>query len=83
MGILSWLVLGLIAGVLAKFILPGKGPSGWIYTIALGIVGALVGGFIGHALGLGDIHSPDLRSIALAVGGSVLVLVVYDRFLRK
>jgi uncharacterized membrane protein YeaQ/YmgE (transglycosylase-associated protein family) len=83
MGIVSWLVLGLIAGVLAKFLMPGKGPSGWIYTIVLGIVGAVVGGLIGQALNLGSVHEIDLRSIALSVGGAVLVLFVYDRFLRK
>jgi uncharacterized membrane protein YeaQ/YmgE (transglycosylase-associated protein family) len=79
MGILAWILFGLIAGAVAKFILPGKGPSGWLWTIGLGVVGALVGGFIGHQLGFGDIHGFDLRSMALAVGGAVLCLVIYDR----
>jgi uncharacterized membrane protein YeaQ/YmgE (transglycosylase-associated protein family) len=83
MGIVAWLLMGLIAGVLAKLILPGKGPSGWIYTIGLGILGAIVGGFIGHALGWGTVNDFHPGSIALAVGGSVLVLFVYDRFLKK
>lgn len=83
MGILAWIVLGLIAGAVAKFIMPGKGPSGWIWTILLGILGALVGGFIGHSLGWGDIHGFDIRSILLAIGGSLLCLFVYDRFLKK
>jgi uncharacterized membrane protein YeaQ/YmgE (transglycosylase-associated protein family) len=79
MSILAWVLLGLIAGALAKFILPGKAPSGWLWTIGIGILGALVGGFIGHSLGFGDIHGFDLRSIALAVGGAVLCLFIYDR----
>ena len=83
MGILSWLLMGLIAGVLAKFILPGKGPSGWVLTIVLGIVGAVVGGLIGQALNWGTVNDFHPGSIALAVGGSVLVLFVYDRFLKK
>lgn len=74
--------MGLIAGVLAKFLLPGKGPSGWVYTIVLGIIGALVGGFIGSALGWGTVHDFHPGSIALAVGGAVLVLFVHDRFLK-
>src|SRR5262245_19449053 len=83
MGIVSWILMGLIAGVLAKFILPGKGTSNWIYTILLGIAGAFVGGFIGSALGWGTVNDFHPGSIALAVGGSVLVLFVYDRFLKK
>ncbi|MDD5100870.1 MAG: GlsB/YeaQ/YmgE family stress response membrane protein, partial [Syntrophales bacterium] len=55
MGILSWIVMGLIVGVLAKFIMPGKDPGGMILTILIGIGGAFVGGFIGSYLGLGTI----------------------------
>ena len=77
MGILSWIVLGLIAGVVAKFLMPGQGPSGWILTIVLGIVGAIVGGFVGHLIGFGDLSGFDLRSLALAVGGAILVLLAY------
>jgi uncharacterized membrane protein YeaQ/YmgE (transglycosylase-associated protein family) len=76
-GILLWVVFGLIAGAIAKFLMPGKAPGGIIVTIALGIVGAVVGGFIGTRLGFGDISGFDLGSMLLAVGGGVLVLFIY------
>jgi uncharacterized membrane protein YeaQ/YmgE (transglycosylase-associated protein family) len=77
MGILLWLVFGLIAGAIAKFLMPGKAPGGIILTTILGIVGAVVGGFIGTVLGFGDVSGFDLRSMALAVGGGILVLLLY------
>ena len=84
MGILYWLIFGLIAGAVAKFIMPGKQGGGIILTIILGIVGAVVGGFLGtHLLGFGDISGFDLRSMAIAVGGAFLVLIVYGIFSRR
>jgi uncharacterized membrane protein YeaQ/YmgE (transglycosylase-associated protein family) len=77
MGILLWAVFGLIAGAIAKFVMPGKVPGGIILTIALGILGAIVGGFIGAQLGFGDISGFNLPSMLLAVGGGVLVLFIY------
>lgn len=77
MGILAWIVFGLIAGAIAKWIMPGKGPGGILLTIILGIVGAVVGGFVGTQLGFGDISGFDLRSMVLAIGGGVLVLFLY------
>jgi uncharacterized membrane protein YeaQ/YmgE (transglycosylase-associated protein family) len=83
MGILSWILLGLVAGFLAKLLLPGEGPGGLIVTILLGIVGALVGGYLGsHLLGLEDITGFDLRSVGLAVGGAVVVLLIYGLLKR-
>ena len=83
MGILTWLVLGLVAGVLAKFIMPGKQGTGIILTIVLGIIGAVVGGLVGtHVLGFGDVSGFDMRSIAISVGGAVLVLFVYGLIAR-
>ena len=83
MGILSWILLGLVAGFLAKLLMPGKGPAGFVLTILLGIVGALVGGYLGsHLLGLEDVTGFDLRSVGLAVGGAVLVLLVYGLLKR-
>jgi uncharacterized membrane protein YeaQ/YmgE (transglycosylase-associated protein family) len=76
-GILLWALFGLIAGAIAKFVMPGKGPGGILVTIALGIVGAVVGGFVGTQLGFGDVSGFDLRSMLLAVGGGVLVLLLY------
>ena len=78
MGILSWIILGLVAGALAKFILPGQQGGGFIVTTVLGVVGALVGGFLGtRVFGIGDVTGFDLRSVAIAVGGALLVLVIY------
>ena len=83
MGILAWVVLGLVAGALAKFIMPGQQGGGIILTIVLGVVGALVGGFLGtYVFGFGDISGFDLRSIAIAVGGALLVLFVYGLVTR-
>jgi uncharacterized membrane protein YeaQ/YmgE (transglycosylase-associated protein family) len=73
----------LIAGVLAKFIMPRQAPGGILLTIALGIVGAIVGGFLGTLLGLGDVSGFDLRSFALAVGGALLVLWLYPLISKK
>jgi uncharacterized membrane protein YeaQ/YmgE (transglycosylase-associated protein family) len=77
MGILAWIVFGLIAGVLAKLLMPGKQPGGIVVTILLGIVGAVVGGFLGTLVGFGDLSGFDLRSMALAVGGGIVVLLLY------
>jgi uncharacterized membrane protein YeaQ/YmgE (transglycosylase-associated protein family) len=77
MGILLWALFGLIAGAIARYLTPGKAPGGIIVTIALGIVGAVVGGFIGAQLGFGDVSGFNLGSMLLAVGGGVLVLFVY------
>ena len=79
MGIISWVVLGLIAGALAKFIMPGKQPGGILMTIVLGIVGAFVGGFIGSLLGFGSVSGFDWRSLLLAVGGAMIVLWGYGK----
>ena len=83
MGILSWILLGLIVGVLAKLIMPGKQGIGFIMTILLGIAGAFVGGFLGTLLGIGDIKGFDLTSILLATGGAILVLVIYGALKKK
>ena len=71
MGIFSWIILGLIVGILAKFIMPGKDPGGIFITIVLGIAGAFVGGFIGSAFGFGSVTGFDIRSLFLAVGGAI------------
>jgi uncharacterized membrane protein YeaQ/YmgE (transglycosylase-associated protein family) len=83
MGILTWIVLGLVAGFLAKLLMPGGSPAGLVVTIILGVAGALVGGFIGtHLLGVQDVSGFDLRSVAIAVGGAVLLLVIYGALKR-
>ena len=82
MGILSWIVLGLIAGILAKLIMPGRDPGGFILTILIGVAGAMLGGFIATGLGWGDVTGVNLHGIMVALGGSVLVLLIY-RALRR
>jgi uncharacterized membrane protein YeaQ/YmgE (transglycosylase-associated protein family) len=77
MGILAWIVLGLIAGAIAKFLMPGRDPGGIIVTILIGIVGAVIGGFIGGSLGMGDVTGVNLWSIVLAVVGAIILLLVY------
>ncbi len=77
MGILSWILLGLVAGALAKFIMPGKDPGGFIVTILIGIAGAIVGGFLGSFMGLGAVQSFDLGGIFIATAGSLLLLILY------
>lgn len=78
MGIISWIVLGLIAGALAKLILPGRQGGGIIITIILGIIGAIVGGFLGSLVGIGSLDSVfDLGTIVTAVIGAIIVLVIY------
>ena len=83
MGILSWIILGLLVGIIAKVVMPGKDPGGIFITIILGIAGAFIGGFIGSALGLGSVTGFDIRSLLIAVGGSILLLVVYRTIKKK
>ncbi len=75
MGILSWLLFGLIAGVIAKLIMPGKDPGGFIVTILLGIAGAFLGGFIGQALGF--YGEGEAAGIFMAILGAILLLAIY------
>jgi uncharacterized membrane protein YeaQ/YmgE (transglycosylase-associated protein family) len=77
MGIISWIVFGLLAGLVAKLLTPGRDPGGCIITMLIGIAGAVLGGFIGTALGFGGIEGFDLRSLLVAVGGAVLLLLLY------
>ena len=79
MGGFSWIIMGLIVGALAKFIMPGDDPGGIIVTILIGIAGASVGGFIGSAIGLGTVTGFNLGSLLLAIGGALLLLFVYRR----
>jgi uncharacterized membrane protein YeaQ/YmgE (transglycosylase-associated protein family) len=82
MGLISWIVLGLIAGLAAKWLMPGRDPGGINITMVLGIGGALIGGFIAAQLGLGGISGFDLRSLAIAIGGALLILAGY-RWLKQ
>jgi uncharacterized membrane protein YeaQ/YmgE (transglycosylase-associated protein family) len=76
MGVLSWILFGLVAGVIAKWLMPGgNDPRGCIVTIVVGIAGAAIGGWIGTMLDLGTVEGFDLRSLALAVVGSIVLLL--------
>ena len=81
---LYWILLGLLAGTLAKFLMPGRDPSGCIVTIVLGIVGAFVGGWIGTRFGWGKVSAGafDFRSVALATAGA-MVLLLLGRLVRR
>ena len=82
MGILSWILFGLIAGALAKLLMPGDDPGGLVVTILLGIGGAIVGGFIGTRIGFGSVGGFDFRSLLIAVGGTIVLLAGY-RLMKK
>lgn len=77
MGILAWIVIGLIAGLLGKLIMPGDDPGGIIVTILIGIVGAFVGGFVMNLLGFGDVSGFNLYSILVATLGAIILLAIY------
>lgn len=79
MGILAWIVLGLIVGALAKWIMPGNDPGGLLITIVIGIVGAMIGGFLSSALGMGEVTGINLGSIVIATLGSLILLFGYRR----
>ena len=81
---ISWIVLGLIAGALAKFLVPGKDPGGCLVTIIIGILGGVLGGYLGtHYFNWGSPTDPfGLGSIAVATGGAIILLVVF-RILGK
>jgi uncharacterized membrane protein YeaQ/YmgE (transglycosylase-associated protein family) len=84
MGFLGFLLLGLIAGAIAKLILPGKQGGGWLITLLLGVVGALLGGWIGSAIFGVDMGGFfDIRSWLLAIGGSIIVLLIYGLIVNR
>lgn len=83
MGQYVWIaLLGLLAGAIAKAILPGQVKSGWIPTLILGIAGSILGGFLGSILGFGDVTGFSPRSLALAVGGACLIIYLLPRLMK-
>jgi uncharacterized membrane protein YeaQ/YmgE (transglycosylase-associated protein family) len=82
MSILGWIVLGLVVGAVAKFLMPGKDPGGLVATVLIGIAGALIGGWAGTRLGFGSVTGFDFASLALATGGAIVLLILY-RLVRK
>ncbi len=79
MGIVSWIVFGLIAGALAKWIMPGKDPGGILVTIVIGIVGAVIGGFLASLVGIGGVTGFNLGSMLIAVVGALILLWIYRK----
>ena len=77
MGLISWIVFGLIAGAIAKFLMPGRDPGGCIITIVIGVVGAVLGGWIATLLGFGGISGFDWRSLFIAILGALLLLFLW------
>lgn len=80
MGLGSWILMGLVAGAIAKFLLPGKDVGGCITTIAVGIAGAILGGFLATYLGYGGISGFDVRSLIVAILGAILLLIALRLF---
>jgi uncharacterized membrane protein YeaQ/YmgE (transglycosylase-associated protein family) len=81
MAILSWIVFGLVIGIIAKLLMPGRDPGGFIVTILLGIAGALVGGFIGRALGFyGEGQSAGWL---MSILGAIILLALYRMMVRR
>ena len=80
-GVLGWILFGLIAGVIAKLMMPGRDPGGFIMTILLGIAGALLGGFIGRAMGL--YAQAESAGIFMSILGAVLLLALYRAVNRR
>ena len=83
MGILTWILMGLVVGVIAKFVMPGKDPGGIFVTILIGIAGAFVGGYVGSMLGLGNVTGFNLVSLLLATGGAVILLLAYRLITKR
>ncbi len=79
-GIISWIVVGLIAGVLGKLIMPGDDPGGFLLTIIIGMLGALVGGFIVTLLGGAGVTGLNIWSIIVATLGAIILLALYRLF---
>jgi uncharacterized membrane protein YeaQ/YmgE (transglycosylase-associated protein family) len=81
-GILAWIVFGLIAGALARLVMPGRDPGGLVITMVIGILGAVIGGWVGTQLGWGTVRGFDLRSLGIAILGAVILLAGV-RLLRR
>ncbi len=82
MGYLSWIIMGLVAGALAKWILPGNDPGGLLVTMFIGIAGGFLGGFLGTKLGIGTVNGLNLISLGLAIGGALALLLGYRAIKR-
>ncbi len=82
MRFLTWIVIGLVAGWIARLIMGGRGPEGLVVTMVIGIVGAFIGGYIGAFLGVGAVTGFNVASIVLATMGAVLLLMLFQALRR-
>jgi uncharacterized membrane protein YeaQ/YmgE (transglycosylase-associated protein family) len=84
MGILSWIIVGLVAGALAKLIMPGKDPGGIVVTMLIGIVGAVIGGFVVGLFVPGDLISGiNITTIIVATLGAIILLALYRWYVGR
>lgn len=84
MGLIGWLLIGLIAGAIAKMITPQEEKGGWVSSLIVGIVGSMVGGFLGRISGLSYILGTSwLGSLIIATLGAILVLYIYHKYLKE
>ena len=81
MGIIGWILFGLVVGIVGKLLMPGRDPGGFILTILLGIAGALIGGFVGQSLGFYREGEP--AGFIMAVLGSIILLLIYRMFVGR
>jgi uncharacterized membrane protein YeaQ/YmgE (transglycosylase-associated protein family) len=81
MGVIGWIIFGLVVGIVAKFLMPGRDPGGFIITILIGIAGALVGGYLGRAVGW--YREGDPVGFLMAVLGSIVLLALYRMLARR
>ena len=81
MGILAWILFGLVVGIIAKLLMPGRDPGGFIVTILLGIAGALLGGFLGRAMGLYGTN--ESAGWIISILGAVILLAIYRMMVRR
>lgn len=81
MGIIAWILFGLVIGIIAKFLMPGRDPGGFIITILLGIAGALLGGFVGRAMGF--YGEGQTAGWLMSIVGAVLLLAIYRMMARR
>ncbi len=80
-GVLGWILFGLVVGIVAKLLMPGRDPGGFVITIVLGIVGALLGGFVGRLLGF--YREGESAGFIMSVIGAILLLLIYRMFTRR
>jgi uncharacterized membrane protein YeaQ/YmgE (transglycosylase-associated protein family) len=81
MGILAWIVFGLVVGIIAKLLIPGRDPGGFIVTILIGIAGALLGGFIGRSMGFYGAN--QAAGWLMSIGGAIVLLLLYRVVARR